>query len=96
MSETEALPAHPNLDWYKKAAKKRLEELRTRDPDARLADAQLSIARENGFSSWRKLKDRIDQLTDLPKLVRRNPPRRPRENALSAQRQAGIGAAGWI
>jgi ankyrin repeat protein len=68
MSETEALPAQPNLDWYKKAAKKRLEELRTRDPGARLADAQLAIARENGFSSWRKLKDRIDQLTDLPKL----------------------------
>ena len=69
MSETEALPAHPNLDLVQeKPAKKRLEELRTRDPGARLADAQLAIARENGFSSWRKLKDRVDQLTDLPKL----------------------------
>ena len=96
MSETEALPAHPNLDWYKKAAKKRLEELRTRDPGARLADAQLSIARENGFSSWRKLKDRIDQLTDLPKLfdaIHRDDRAKMR---VSAQRQAGIGAAGWI
>ena len=32
MSETETLPAHPNLDWYKKSAKKRLAELRAGNP----------------------------------------------------------------
>ena len=68
MSEAEALPVQPNLDWYKKSAKKKLDQLRARDPEAKLADAQLAIAQEHGFSSWRKLKTRIDQLTDLPKL----------------------------
>jgi len=68
MSETETLPAHPNLDWYKKSAKKRLAELRAGNPGAKLVDAQLAIARENGFASWRRLKDRIDQLNDLPRL----------------------------
>jgi cytohesin len=69
MSEAaETLPPHPNLDWYKKSAKKRLDELRATNPSARLANAQLAIAREHGFPSWRKLKERIDQATDLPKL----------------------------
>jgi ankyrin repeat protein len=68
MSEAEALPASPNLDWYKKSAKKRLAELRARDPETKLADAQLAVAREHGFSTWRKLKDRVDQLVELPRL----------------------------
>jgi ankyrin repeat protein len=67
MSET--LPAHPDLDWYKKAAKQQLLSLRASNPAAKLADAQLAIAREHGFASWRKLKERIDQITtDLPAL----------------------------
>lgn len=75
MQETPELPVRPDLNWYKKAAKKRLDQLRARHPDTRLADAQLDLAREHGFSSWRKLKARIDQLTDVPKLfdaIRRN------------------------
>jgi ankyrin repeat protein len=66
------LPARPALDWYRKAAKKKLDELRAAgDPGARLADAQLAIAREYGFASWRKLKARIDELVvDLPALFR--------------------------
>jgi hypothetical protein len=68
MSDAEALPAHPDLDWYKKSAKKRLDELRASNPAVKLAEAQLAVAREYGFPSWRKLKDRIDQLTDLPRL----------------------------
>src|SRR5262245_589850 len=68
MSEAESLPLRPNLDWYKKSAKKRLDELRTTNPDAKLADALLDVAREHGFSSWRQLKERIDQAIDLPKL----------------------------
>src|SRR5262245_52015354 len=65
------LPARPALDWYKKAATKRLAELRASDPNAKLADAQLAIAREHGFPSWRRLKDRIDELVvHLPALFR--------------------------
>lgn len=68
MSESHELPVRPDHNWYKKAAKKRLDQLREHHPDAKLADAQLALAREHGFASWRKLKDRIDQLTDLPRL----------------------------
>lgn len=68
MSEAAALPPNPDLDWYKKSAKRRLDQLRLQHPDAKLAEAQLAVAREHGFSSWRSLKTRIDQITDLPKL----------------------------
>src|SRR5215207_1845259 len=50
-----AQPERPHLDWYRKAAKKKLDELRQADPPAKLADAQLAIAREHGFPSWRAL-----------------------------------------
>jgi ankyrin repeat protein len=55
MSEGKSLPADPHPDWYRKAAKKKLEELRAKDPGAKLAEAQLAVAREHGFPSWRKL-----------------------------------------
>jgi len=55
-----ALPARPSLDWLRKTAKQHLHELRRRQPDAQLADAQLAIAREYGFSSWRALKAHIE------------------------------------
>jgi ankyrin repeat protein len=51
------------LDWLKKQAKRRLTELRATNSDARLSDAQLNVAREHGFSSWRALKTHIDSLT---------------------------------
>src|SRR5262245_49855382 len=51
-----ALPPQPHIDWLKKAAKDRLAELRAGDPAARLHQAQLAIAREYGFASWRALK----------------------------------------
>src|SRR5687767_7466693 len=62
------LPAHPNLDFEHKAAKKLLHQARLGDPiaisrmrahevgsDLKLADAQLVIAREYGFASWPRL-----------------------------------------
>jgi hypothetical protein len=49
------LPDRPHPDWYRKAAKKKLAELRTREPRATLSIAQLEIARVYGFSSWRTL-----------------------------------------
>ena len=62
-SAPSALPDAPNLEWLRKQAKRRLEELQGTDPAARLADAQLAIARQYGFRSWRALKAHIDSLT---------------------------------
>jgi ankyrin repeat protein len=58
-----ALPDNPNLDWLRKQAKRRLEELRQADPTARLAAAQFDLARKYGFPSWRALKAHIDSLS---------------------------------
>jgi ankyrin repeat protein len=57
------LPGNPNLDWLRKEAKRRRDELRKTNPATRLADAQFDLARQYGFSSWRALKAHIDSLT---------------------------------
>ena len=54
------LPKQPSLEYLKKLAKNRLQELRRKDPEAKLTTAQLDVAREYGFSSWRALKAHID------------------------------------
>lgn len=56
----QAIPARPNLDWLRKTAKQALRDLRVKNPEARLADAQLAVARDHGFSSWRALKAHVD------------------------------------
>src|SRR3954467_3195911 len=58
-----SLPDHPNLDWLRKQAKRRLDELRVANPSAKLSDAQFDLARQYGFASWRALKAHIDGLT---------------------------------
>jgi ankyrin repeat protein len=58
-----SLPENPNLEWLRKQAKRRLEELRKTNAAARLADAQFDLASHYGFSSWRALKAHIDSLT---------------------------------
>src|SRR5215831_17721177 len=58
----QALPAQPNIDWLKKTAKQRLAELRAGNPRARLHQAQLAIARDHGFKSWRALKAHVDNI----------------------------------
>ena len=58
-----ALPDAPSLEWLRKQAKQRLTRLREHDLSARLADAQLAVAREYGFPSWRALKAHVDLLT---------------------------------
>ena len=55
------LPARPSLEYLKKLAKDRLRTLRDTDPEAKLADAQRSVAREHGFSSWRALKAEVER-----------------------------------
>lgn len=57
------LPDAPNLDWLRKQAKRRLDELRKTNPTAKLADAQFDLAKQYGFAGWRALKARIDSLT---------------------------------
>jgi ankyrin repeat protein len=54
------LPERASLDFLKKLAKDRLRELRKTDPAIKLAVAQLSLAREYGFPSWRALKAEVD------------------------------------
>ena len=54
------LPERSSLDHLKKLAKTRLRELRGQDPQAKMAAAQLQVAREHGFTSWRSLKANVD------------------------------------
>jgi ankyrin repeat protein len=56
------LPERPNLEYLKKLAKQKLQDLQRADASARLADAQLAVAREHGFASWRKLRAHLDAL----------------------------------
>jgi len=49
------LPERPNLEHLRKEAKQRLKTMRLDDSGATLAAAQLAVAREYGFTSWRRL-----------------------------------------
>ena len=60
MSHASVSPARPSLEWLKKTAKDELKRLRARNPGAVLAEAQLALAREYGFDSWRKLKRHVE------------------------------------
>jgi len=60
-----ALPAGANLEHLKNEAKQRLKRLRAQNPSARLADAQLLLARRYGFASWRRMKAYVDALYDV-------------------------------
>jgi ankyrin repeat protein len=62
-SASSSLPDAPNLEWLRKQAKRAFDELQKSNPDAKLADAQLGLARQYGFSSWRALKLHVDSLT---------------------------------
>ena len=55
------LPDRASLEFLKKRAKELLLEMRQRDPRAKLAAAQLAVARDYGFPSWRALKAEIDR-----------------------------------
>lgn len=54
------LPEHASLEYLKRLAKNRLRELRLENPEAKLATALLTVAREFGFSSWSALKSDIE------------------------------------
>jgi ankyrin repeat protein len=55
------LPDRASLDYLKKLAKERLRELRRTTPTARLAAAQLAVARDYGFPSWRALRAEVER-----------------------------------
>lgn len=55
------LPERVSLEYLKKLAKDRLQELRRAHPRAKLATALLAVARDYGFSSWRALKAEVEQ-----------------------------------
>lgn len=54
-------PERASLEYLKKLAQDRLQELRRADPQAKLATALLDVVRDHGFSSWRALKAEIEQ-----------------------------------
>jgi len=55
------LPERASLEYLKKLAKDRLQELRRTDPQAKLATALLAVARDHGFTSWPALKAELEQ-----------------------------------
>jgi len=61
-----SLPDRPSLEYLKKLAKDRLQELRGADRSVRLAQAQLAVAREHGFPSWRALRAEVDRRLAAP------------------------------
>src|SRR5262245_58738089 len=61
MSPSRELPARPNLEHLRNEAKQRLRDLRRADAEAKLASAQLLVARDYGFPSWRALKAAVDR-----------------------------------
>ena len=60
---TKALPNRPDITWLKKTAKQRLSDLRESNSESKLHHAQLDVAREYGFASWRALKSHVDALS---------------------------------
>jgi ankyrin repeat protein len=60
------LPERASLEYLRKLAKERLRELRVTDPAAKLSAAQLAVAREHGFASWRGLKAEVDRRRASP------------------------------
>src|SRR5947208_16704854 len=56
MNSPRSLPLRANLEHLRNQAKQRLKAMRVQDPAARLSDAQLAVAREYGFASWRQLR----------------------------------------
>jgi hypothetical protein len=78
---TRRLPVRPNLDQLKHQAKDLLQEMQLTHPDAKLADAQLALARDYEASSWTRLSHAVqlaeaiwqDDLATVRALVTGNP-----------------------
>lgn len=66
---TRDLPNSPNLEHLRNQAKARLKTLRAADPTAKLAGAQLEVARSYGYRSWRQLQAELIKSAETPKLI---------------------------
>lgn len=75
------LPSRPSIEYLRKLAKDRLRALRTGNRAATLSDAQLAVARDFGFPSWRALRAEVERR------------RAPARNAFFAACRAGDVAA---
>jgi uncharacterized protein YbbK (DUF523 family) len=85
MLRPKPIPARPSLEWLRKTAKDRLAELRIAWPEARLGEAQLQIAREFDFPSWRAMKARVDRLSGRRLFADDGaPPHLPRQDLIDA------------
>jgi hypothetical protein len=71
------LPERPSLEHLRRQARRRLRALREQSAAARLTEAQLLVAREYGFASWRDLKVFVE---------RRNGPAEPYRNLIGFYR----------
>src|SRR5947207_15358241 len=56
------LPDAPSIEWLRKQAKRRLAELRQTDRNAKLAAAQIYVAAQYGFATWRARKAHAESL----------------------------------
>ena len=59
------LPHRPNLEYLRGQSKRLLTDLKRGNPKAKLAEAQLNIARASGFTSWPALAKHVEQLHAL-------------------------------
>ena len=59
------LPHRPNLEYLRGQSKRLLTDLKRGNPKAKLAEAQLNIARDSGFTSWPALAKHVEQLHAL-------------------------------
>jgi tetratricopeptide (TPR) repeat protein len=82
-SPTRPLPEQANLEHLRKEAKQRLKTMRLEDPGATLAAAQLRLAREYGFSSWRGLIAYVKSQAD-------------KESQLRGQRRTARARPAWL
>ena len=58
-------PHRPNLEYLRGQSKRLLTDLKKGNPKAKLAEAQLNIARDSGFTSWPALAKHVEQLRAL-------------------------------
>ncbi len=57
------LPSRPNLEHLRNEARDLQRGLRATDPDTKLSDAQLAVARRYGFPSWPALRAHVETIT---------------------------------
>jgi len=92
-----SLPDRPSLEFERKRAKTLLREMRRTRPQAKLADAQRTVARDYGFAGWRALVRyfRDAERQDFARLSDDDPQRYEAEaKSLILQLQQRRGAAG--